>query len=127
MTPAFASSSISGPEARPSSASRLSLEGIVSKRADASCVSGRTDTWAKSKCRAGHEFVIGAYASTNGKFRSLLVGINRDDSFVYLGRVGTGYGASKVKELLPKLKAVETTKSPFTGIGAPKKEPGVSS
>ena len=27
--------------------------------------------------------------------------------------------------MLPKLKAVETAKSPFTGIGAPKKEPGV--
>jgi ATP-dependent DNA ligase len=32
-----------------------------------------------------------------GKFRSLLVGVNRGDSFVYVGRVGTGYGA-KVKE-----------------------------
>ena len=27
--------------------------------------------------------------------------------------------------MLPKLKAVEATKSPFTGIGAPKKEAGV--
>lgn len=54
------------------SACRLSLEGIVSKRADAPYVSGRTETWAKSKCRAGHEVVIGAYATTNGKFRSLL-------------------------------------------------------
>lgn len=107
------------------SACRLSLEGIVSKRADAPYVSGRTETWAKSKCRAGHEVVIGAYATTNGKFRSLLVGVNRGDRFVYVGRVGTGYGAAKVKDLLPKLKALETTKSPFTGIGAPKKDRGV--
>ena len=69
--------------------------------------------------------VIGAYATTNGKFRSLLVGVNRGDHFVYVGRVGTGYGAAKVKELLPKLKAMEAAKSPFTGIGAPKKQPGV--
>ena len=107
------------------SACRLSLEGIVSKRGDAPYVSGRTDTWAKSKCRAGHEVVIGAYATTNGKFRSLLVGVHRGGSFVYVGRVGTGYGAAKVKELLPKLQAVETAKSPFTGIGAPKKEAGI--
>lgn len=33
------------------SACRLSLEGIVSKRADAPYRSGRTETWAKSKCR----------------------------------------------------------------------------
>ncbi|MCJ8057268.1 DNA ligase D [Shinella curvata] len=104
------------------SACKLSLEGIVSKQADASYRSGRTDTWAKSKCRAGHEVVIGGYAKTNGKFRSLLVGVNRGDHFVYVGRVGTGYGAKKVETLLPKLRAIETEKSPFTGIGAPKKE-----
>ncbi|MBL8579264.1 MAG: DNA ligase D [Mesorhizobium sp.] len=114
-----------GGEAVLRSACRLSLEGIVSKRADAPYVSGRTETWAKSKCRAGHEVVIGAYATTDGKFRSLLVGVNRGDNFVYVGRVGTGYGASKVKDLWPKLKALEATKSPFTGIGAPKKERGV--
>lgn len=115
----------SGGEAVLRSACRLSLEGIVSKRADAPYVSGRTKTWAKSKCRAGHEVVIGGYSTTAGKFRSLLVGVHRGDSFVYVGRVGTGYAASKVKTLLPKLKAVETAKSPFTGIGAPRKEPGV--
>ncbi len=107
------------------SACKLSLEGIVSKQADAPYQSGRTDTWAKSKCRAGHEVVIGAYAKTNGKFRSLLVGVNRGSHFVYVGRVGTGYGAGKVGVLLPKLRALETAKSPFTGIGAPKEEPNV--
>ncbi len=101
------------------SACKLSLEGIVSKRADAPYQSGRTETWAKSKCRAGHEVVIGAYATTNGKFRSLLVGVHRDDHLVYVGRVGTGYGAKKVETLLPKLKALATAKSPFGGIGAP--------
>ncbi len=104
------------------SACKLSLEGIISKRAGASYQSGRTETWVKSKCRAGHEVVIGGYAKTSGKFRSLLVGVHRDEHFVYVGRVGTGYGARKVKTLLPKLEALETSRSPFTGIGAPKKE-----
>ena len=107
------------------SACKLSLEGIISKQADAPYQSGRTDTWVKSKCRAGHEVVIGAYAKTNGKFRSLLIGVNRGNHFVYIGRVGTGYGAAKVDVLLPKLRELETTKSPFTGIGAPKKDPNV--
>ncbi|MFS8056941.1 DNA ligase D [Rhizobium sp. BR 317] len=107
------------------SACKLSLEGIISKKANALYQSGRTDTWAKSKCRAGHEVVIGAYAKTNGKFRSLLAGVYRGDRFVYVGRVGTGYGVKKVETLLPKLKALEAPKSPFTGIGAPKKEPEV--
>jgi bifunctional non-homologous end joining protein LigD len=102
------------------SACRLSLEGIVSKKGDAPYRSGRTDSWAKSKCRAGHEVVIGAYAKTNGKFRSLLAGVYREDHFVYVGRVGTGYSAKVVQEILPKLREMETSRSPFTGVGAPK-------
>ena len=102
------------------SACKLSLEGIVSKRADQPYQSGRSKTWVKSKCRAGHEVVIGAYAKTDGKFRSLLVGVNRGKHFVYVGRVGTGYGAATLEKLLPKLKEHEASRSPFTGIGAPK-------
>ncbi len=101
------------------SACRLSLEGIVSKQGKAPYRSGRSQTWAKSKCRTGHEVVIGAYAKTNGRFRSLLVGVNRGNNCVYVGRVGTGYGAKVLETLLPKLKKVEASKSPFTGIGAP--------
>ncbi|WDZ81876.1 DNA ligase D (plasmid) [Ensifer adhaerens] len=104
------------------SACKLSLEGIVSKRNDAPYLSGRTDTWVKSKCRAGHEVVIGGYAKTNGRFRSLLVGVYRGDHLVYVGRVGTGFGASKVSSLLPNLKNAEAETSPFSGIGAPKRK-----
>ena len=114
-----------GGEAVLRSACRLSLEGIVSKRADASYVSRRTNTWAKSKCRAGHEVVIGGYSTTAGKFRSLLVGVHRGDGFVYVGRVGTGFGAAKLKTLWRKLQALKAPKSPFTGLNAPKKESGV--
>jgi len=114
-----------GGEAVLRSACRLSLEGIVSKRGDAPYVSGRTRTWTKAKCRAGHEVVIGGYVTTEGRFRSLLVGVHRGDNFAYVGRVGTGYGMAKVKGLLPKLQAVETATSPFNGVGAPKKTAGV--
>ncbi|MBB3136032.1 bifunctional non-homologous end joining protein LigD [Rhizobium pisi] len=112
----------SGGDAVLRSACKLHLEGVVSKQMDAPYQSGRTDTWAKSKCRAGHEVVIGGYAKTNGKFRSLLVGVHRGDHLVYVGRVGTGYGVRKVEMLVPKLKALETARSPFAGIGAPKKQ-----
>ncbi len=103
------------------SACKLSLEGIVSKRLDAPYRSGRGSSWAKSKCRAGHEIVIGGWLTTKGAFRSLLAGVHRGDHFIYVGKVGTGYGQAKVKALLPKLQAVAADKSPFTGIGAPKK------
>jgi bifunctional non-homologous end joining protein LigD len=107
------------------SACKLELEGIVSKRLDAPYRSGRTSSWTKAKCRAGHEVVIGGWTTTNGRFRSLLAGIHRDGGFVYIGRVGTGYGAEVVKRLLPRLQAVTASKSPFTGIGAPRKEANV--
>ena len=49
--------------------------------------------WTKAKCRAGHEVVIGGWKTTNGKFRSLMVGVHRGDHLVYVGMVGTGFGA----------------------------------
>jgi bifunctional non-homologous end joining protein LigD len=115
-----------GGEAVLRSACKLSLEGIVSKKLDAPYGVGRNGAWTKAKCRAGHEVVIGGWSTTAGRFRSLLVGVNRGDHFVYVGRVGTGYGQAKVKTLLPRLKAVAAAKSPFTGIGAPRKESGVN-
>src|SRR5690606_27787355 len=60
-----------------------------------------------------------------GQLRSLLVGAHKDGHFVYIGRVGTGFGADKVKAVLPKLVPLETDKSPFTGPGAPRKEANV--
>jgi len=95
------------------SACRMNLEGIVSKRIDAPYESGRTHTWLKSKCRAGHEVVIGGYTTTNGVFRSLIAGVNRDGQLAPVGRIGTGFGRETVARLLPKLKALETTTSPF--------------
>jgi bifunctional non-homologous end joining protein LigD len=109
-----------GGEAVLQSACRLSLEGIVSKRLDAPYRSGRSATWTKAKCRAGHEVVIGGWSTTDGKFRSLLAGVNRGGHFIYVGRVGTGYSGNKLEQLLPRLKAVASEKSPFTGAGAPK-------
>jgi bifunctional non-homologous end joining protein LigD len=115
-----------GGEAVLRSACKLSLEGIVSKKVDAPYQSGRSGAWTKAKCRAGHEVVVGGWSTTNGRFRSLLVGVNRGDHFVYVGRVGTGYGGTVVRNLLPRLKSVAAAKSPFTGIGAPRKEAGVT-
>ena len=103
------------------SACRMELEGIVSKRLDAPYQSGRGETWTKSKCRAGHEVVIGGYTTTNGAFRSLIAGVNRDGKLVHVGRIGTGFGRDKVAQILPRLKALETDKSPFVGNGSPRK------
>jgi bifunctional non-homologous end joining protein LigD len=104
-----------------SSACRMSLEGIVSKDPGAPYRSGRGETWLKSKCRAGHEVVIGGWTTTDGAFRSLIAGVWRDGKLVHVGRIGTGFGREVVSRLMPKLKALETEESPFTGPGAPRR------
>jgi bifunctional non-homologous end joining protein LigD len=107
------------------SACRMSLEGIVSKRLDQPYRSDRSETWLKSKCRAGHEVVIGGWTGEAGQLRSLLVGVHRGDKLVYVGRVGTGFGRDKVARVLPRLEKLEADKSPFSGPGAPRKEANV--
>ena len=103
------------------SACRMSLEGIVSKQLSAPYRSGRGDSWAKAKCRAGHEVVIGGWDETKGRFRSLLVGVYKGKHLIYVGKVGTGYAAAIVQKLLPRLKMAETNDSPFGGCNAPRK------
>lgn len=101
------------------SACKLSLEGIISKKLAAPYVSGRSENWTKAKCRAGHEVVVGAWKTTAGKFRSLMVGVHRGDHLAYVGIVGTGFGQEKVKQIMPALKAAAAKKSPFGGKDAP--------
>jgi bifunctional non-homologous end joining protein LigD len=76
------------------SACKMHLEGIVSKRLASPYASGRSGNWTKAKCRAGHEVVLGAWTTEAGCLRSLLAGVNRDGHLVYVGRIGTGYGAA---------------------------------
>ncbi|MDE5442635.1 DNA ligase D [Bradyrhizobium sp. CSA207] len=111
----------SGGDAVLQSACKLELEGVVSKKLDAPYRSGRTESWTKAKCRAGHEVVIGGWKTTNGKFRSLMAGVHRGDHLAFVGMVGTGFGADKVKRIMPLLKAAEAKQSPFGGKNAPKK------
>nr|WP_283949636.1 DNA ligase D [Limobrevibacterium gyesilva] len=115
-----------GGEAVLRSACRLSLEGIVSKRLDAPYRSGRGDAWTKAKCRAGHEVVIGGWASEAGELRSLLVGVHRGKQFVYVGRVGTGFTQLAAERVLPRLRTVASATSPFTGKSAPRRETNVT-
>ena len=107
------------------SACRMDLEGIISKRIEAPYRSGRSDSWAKSKCRQGHEVVIGGWTTTGDAFRSLIAGVYREGGLVHVGRIGSGFGRDTVERLLPKLRALEADKSPFGGKGAPKKAAGV--
>lgn len=107
------------------SACKMGLEGIVSKQLAAAYRSGRSGSWLKIKCRAGQEVVIGGWTTEAGTVRSLLAGVYRGRQFVYVGRIGTGYGEAAVKSLLPHVKALTREASPFEGENAPPKEKNV--
>jgi bifunctional non-homologous end joining protein LigD len=111
----------SGGDAILQSACKLALEGIVSKKLTAPYRSGRSEDWTKAKCRAGHEVVLGGWKTTNGKFRSLMAGVHRDDHLAFVGMVGTGFGKDTVRRIMPALKAAAADKSPFGGKDAPRK------
>jgi len=104
------------------SACKMHLEGIVSKELDAPYRSGRGNSWVKAKCRAGHEVVIGGWTQEGKKLRSLLAGVHRGEKLVYVGRVGTGFSEKMMREVLPKLKALENKQSPFDKAASPPHE-----
>jgi bifunctional non-homologous end joining protein LigD len=107
------------------SACRMELEGVVSKRLDAPYRSGRGDAWLKTKCRNGHEVVIGGWTVRDRQLRSLLAGVHRDGRLAYVGRIGTGYGRKTARSLAAKLRPLEIGKSPFAGEDAPAKGAGI--
>jgi len=99
----------------------MHLEGVISKKLEAPYHAGRSSSWVKSKCRGRDEVVIGGWSSEGGsRFRSLLVGVREKGGLKYLGRVGTGFGETATRLLIPALKAEAADKSPFVGTGAPK-------
>lgn len=108
------------------SACQMNLEGIVSKRSNAPYRSGRTDSWVKAKCRAGHEVVIGGWSGSGSHLRSLLVGVRKGDHLVHTGRVGTGFNVRNSGALLEKLKKLATDKNPFGGKEAPRRAADVT-
>ncbi len=103
------------------SAKKLSLEGIVSKKLSAPYRSGRSESWTKTKSRAGQEVVLGGWKTTQGKFRSLMAGVYRGDHLAFVGIIGTGFGQDTVRRIMPALKKAEAEQSPFGGKDAPRK------
>nr|WP_315459257.1 DNA ligase D [uncultured Sphingorhabdus sp.] len=88
-------------------------EGIISKKADAPYRGQRTRNWLKVKCTLRQEFVIiGFTASDKARgFKSLLLGTWLDDRLHYAGKVGTGFTASVMNDLLDKLRPLVIAKA----------------
>ena len=102
-------------------ASRLGLEGIVSKRGDLPYRSGRGDHWLKVKGVLRQEFIIVGYIPSTaapGSVGALLLGYYDQGRLFYVGRVGTGYSSDQARALRNDLEKI-ATKRPQLGNSLP--------
>ena len=93
------------------------LEGVISKRADASYTGRRTKDWLKIKCGMRQEMVIGGFTDPGGSregFGALLMGVHEKGKLRYAGKVGTGFNADNLRKLRKRLDALATDSPPFS-------------
>src|SRR4029077_4155879 len=66
------------------------------------------------------------WTSEGKRLRSLLVGVHRghgkDQKLVHVGRVGTGFSEATMRQLVPRLREVESIPSPSPAGASPRKE-----
>ena len=94
-------------------ACNLQGEGVVSKRISAPYVSGRSQSWLRSKCFTRQEFVVGGFTAAPNGVASLYVGNFSEDGFRYAGKVGTGFDAKSAALLRKTLDVLKHDESPF--------------
>ena len=98
-------------------AERKGLEGLMAKRADSAYASGgRTADWLKIKTAKRQEVVIAGFTAprrTRPFFGSLVLAVREDDTWRYIGHVGTGFSHKVLEDLHAKLVKLTTPKSPF--------------
>jgi len=101
-------------------ASRLKLEGIISKRRGQPYVSGRGHDWLKVKFSLREEFVIGGFtepAGSRNHFGALLLGhFDPFQRLQYVGRVGTGFDDRTLSALNEKFAKLIQKKCPFSNF-----------
>jgi len=97
-------------------ATRLGLEGIISKRRDLPYRPGRHDSWQKSKVIQRATFVVGGFTDPEGTregIGALLVGYYDHTRLVFAGRVGTGFTHQVAVDLRRRLNALEQRQCAF--------------
>ena len=88
-------------------------EGIISKKASATYSGTRTRNWLKIKCIQRQEFVIVGWSESDKRrgFRSLLLAAKKGRTLTYAGKVGTGFNAKLIEELMERMEPLSTHKS----------------
>ncbi|TIS31748.1 MAG: DNA ligase D, partial [Mesorhizobium sp.] len=99
-------------------ASDLGLEGVVSKRADAIYMSGRTKSWTKVKAQKTDDFVIAGYTVSDRAEGLAALGMAEfvDGELHYRGKVGTGFDRDMATDLLTRLERLTAGATPPEGV-----------
>ncbi|HSK46942.1 MAG TPA: DNA ligase D [Coriobacteriia bacterium] len=93
----------------------LSLEGVVSKRADAPYRPGRGRDWVKVKCLLRQEFVVVGFTDPGGSrksFGALVIGVHEDGEIKQVGRVGTGFTEQSLSDIHARLIKIQRAEPP---------------
>jgi bifunctional non-homologous end joining protein LigD len=95
----------------------MSLEGIVSKRADAVYAPGNRGLWLKVKCLNREEFVVIGWTDPEGSRpfigALLLAYYDPDGRLVYAGRVGSGINTAELQRLWRRLQPLAISDMPL--------------
>jgi bifunctional non-homologous end joining protein LigD len=95
-------------------ASRLGMEGILSKVADAPYRSGRGESWIKVKCWQRRKFVVvGFVPESTAGIAALRLGEMREGKLMYAGKVGTGWSRQAAADIRRKMDAQVRKSSPL--------------
>jgi bifunctional non-homologous end joining protein LigD len=96
-----------------------SLEGIVSKHADAPYATGNRGLWVKVKCLHREEFVVVGWTDPEGSRpwlgALLLAYYDPDGRLVYAGRAGSGIKQAELERLWCRLQPLVTSEMPLEG------------
>jgi bifunctional non-homologous end joining protein LigD len=89
---------------------KMGGEGIVSKKAAAPYSGTRTRNWLKIKCVQRQEFVIVGWSESDKRlgFRSLLLAAKERGKLTYAGKVGTGFNAQLIQDLMERMEPLAT-------------------
>jgi bifunctional non-homologous end joining protein LigD len=91
---------------------RMGGEGIISKKAGSPYRGTRTRDWLKIKCIQRQEFIIVGWSESDKRrgFRSLLLAVQEKGKLTYAGKVGTGFNAKLIEDLMERMEPLETGK-----------------
>lgn len=101
------------------------LEGVVAKRADSRYLGKRSESWLKIRVEHIDDFAIVGYTSPRGQrdgFGALHVAVCERDTWIYAGRVGTGFDQDELISLARALEQAPRWEPTFEPPSSPQRD-----